>query len=97
MSDGLRRMAQRNHSALLRGLAEVGQRRVADLIGVSESTVSGMKNDQLERFSALLAACGLKAVPSSERSLGDDHIQALETLAAMALRSGRGESGRDDE
>ena len=97
VSEVIRVVTKRNVSALLRGMAEVTQKRVADLIGVSEATLSDIKTDRLERFAALAAACGLKLVPITERSLADKHINALETLAAMALRSGLPEIGRDDE
>lgn len=88
ISDAIRRSTRRNLSALLSGMAAVSQKRVAELIGVSETTLSGMKSDHLERFAALAAACGLKLVASTAQTVDDDHIAALETLAAMALRSG---------
>ena len=96
MSDHLRRVAQRNHSALLSGLAQVSQKRVADLIGVSEATLSSMKNDQLERFSAFAAACGLKLVATSEQTYKAEHITALKTLAQVALDRDSGTSGWGD-
>lgn len=89
VSDTIRRQAQRNHTALLAGMAAVSQKRVAELIGVSETTLSGMKSEHLERFAALAAACGLKLVPTTSQTVDDEHIAALETLAAMALRNGK--------
>jgi hypothetical protein len=89
VSDVIRVIAQRNHSALLSGMAEVSQKRVADLIGVSEPTLSTMKSEQLERFAALAAACGLKLVPITEHTFDEDHIRALETLVAISLRRSR--------
>lgn len=88
MGEQLRRVAQRNHSALLSGLAQVSQKRVADLVGISESALSEFK-DRLERYAAIAAACGLKLVPITDRTLDDDYIQAVETIAAKHLRSGQ--------
>jgi hypothetical protein len=85
MGEQLRRVAQRNHSALLSGLAQVSQKRVADLIGVSEATLSTMKNEQLERFAAFAAACGLKVVAITDQTYKSAHVDALKTLASIAL------------
>ena len=98
VDESILRVAKRNHSALVRGISTVSGKRVADLIGVSESTLSGMKSEHLERFSALAAACGLKFVSTSERSLDERHISALETLAAIALRrSNQSDRPREEE
>jgi hypothetical protein len=50
-------------------------------MGVSESTVSRMKNDQLEQFCLLLAHAGLKVVPIEMQCFPADKVQALLTLA----------------
>jgi hypothetical protein len=89
VSDNLRRAAQRNQTALLRGLSEVSQKRAAELLGISESAMSEFKSAQLERVCLLVSVCGLKCVPVTDRSLDDDHINALETLAAIALNKRR--------
>ena len=85
IDDSLRGAARRNHSLLLRGLAEVSQKRMADLIGVSETTMSAMKSDQLERLSVLIAACGLKLSPITHQTFDESYISALKTLAAVGL------------
>jgi hypothetical protein len=95
VSENVRRAGQRNQTALLRGLTEVSQKRAAELLGISESAMSDFKRDQLERFCALAAVCGLRFVPVTDRTIDDDHINALETLAAIALRSRR--EARSDE
>lgn len=88
-ADPIRNAAQRNHSAMLQALTDLSQRRAAELLGIAESTLSDWKNEHLERAAALMAACGLTLRPITERTLPDDHIAALETLALIGLRSGR--------
>lgn len=90
VADVIRSAAQRNHSELLRALSELSQKRAAELIGVSEATLSTWKNEHLERAAALMAACGLTLRPITERTLPEDHLAALETLARIALRNGSG-------
>lgn len=87
ISDSIRDRARRNHTVLIRCLAEVSQSRVAELIGVSQTTMSGIKADQLERFAALIAACGLKLAPVTDQTFDETYISALKTLAAVGLRS----------
>lgn len=84
-------LAHRNQAQLLRCLGDVTQRSAAELIGVSETTLSEWKNAHVERFCALAAACGLRLVPVTDRSIDDEHLRALETLAGIALRHGIGE------
>jgi hypothetical protein len=85
--DLVARLTQRNHTAALRAMAEVSQRRVAELLGLAESSLSEHKDRHLERSMAILAACGLKVVPCTARTYSDEHIQALQTLAAIGLRA----------
>jgi DNA-binding XRE family transcriptional regulator len=85
ISPEIRRRAQSNLTALLRGMAAVSQKRVAELIGVSPTTMSDIKSDQLERFAALAAACGCKMVPSTHQTHDESYISALKTLAAVGL------------
>ena len=85
VEDAIRGAARRNHSLLLRCIAEVSQKRVAALIGVSETTMSDMKNDQLERIAALIAACGLKLTPVTHQTYDESYIGALKTLAFVGL------------
>ena len=85
IEDSIRASARRNHSLLLRGIADVSQKRIAALIGVSETTMSDMKNDQLERVAALIAACGLKLSPVTHQTYDESYIGALKTLASVGL------------
>ncbi|KWT72252.1 hypothetical protein APY03_6277 [Variovorax sp. WDL1] len=56
-------------------------------MGISESTVSRLKNDQLEQFSELLAHLGLKVVNQEMQCFPPDQIQALLTLSKVHLAS----------
>jgi predicted XRE-type DNA-binding protein len=85
VSELIRNRAQRNHTLLLQGMAAVSQKRVAELIGVSTTTMSDMKAEHLERFSALVAACGLKFAKVTDVTYDESYVSALKTLASVAL------------
>lgn len=85
VADSIRHRAQKNHSVLLRAIAKVSGKRVAELIGVSETTMSGIRSDQIERFAAVVAACGLKLAPATDETYDEDYISALKTLAVIGL------------
>ena len=73
--------------------SKLGHYEIAEMIGVSESMLSNMKSDNLERFAALLAACGLKLSKVTDQTFDESYVSALKTLAAVGL--GR-EPVRDD-
>ena len=97
LADSIRNRAQKSHTALLRGLAAVSQKRAAELIGCSETTINSIKADQLERFAALVAACGLKLVPVTDQTFDESYISALKTLAAIGLGSQQSQMHEVDE
>ena len=97
VSSSIRGRARKNHSLLLQSMRDVSQARVAELIGVSEGTLSTMKNDQLERFCALVAACGLRLAPVTHQLYDESVISAIKTLAAIGLgRDLRQDEGADE-
>ena len=78
------------HSLVLQRLLSVGQVKIAERIGTSESTVSRHVNEHLERACQILAAAGLKVVPAEMQcfpprkvailmELARDHLNQLET------------------
>lgn len=78
--------ARKACSTVLRAMQEPGrQGAIAAAMGVSESTVSRLKNDQLEQFCLLLAHAGLKVVPVEMQCFPADKVQALLTLARAHL------------
>lgn len=100
MSDinpALRGNTKRAQSAILRGMAGVTQKRVAELVGISESVLSEWKSGQLERCAAIVAACGLRLVPCTDKTFSDEYIAALRTLSAIALDSSKALVDEDGE
>lgn len=91
ISEAIRGAARRNHTLLLRGLAEVSQKKVAELIGVSPATMTDLKTDHLERFCALVAACGLRFSKTTDVTYDESYVGALKTLACVALGRDRAE------
>lgn len=80
------RRAQRIHTAILQALAKASQARIAELIGCSASTVTLFKDEQLQRFSSILAACGLKVVPDTEESVDMNEVRALRVIARARIQ-----------
>lgn len=69
---------------LLQTLAARSQVRVAELMGVSESTVSRIDKSTLAAF---LAACGLKVVKQEMQCFDPDYIHSLKVLAGVGLQA----------
>lgn len=77
--------ARKVHAAILKRLAAVGQVRVAEMLDVSEATVSRLKSEHLETFAHFLAALGLKAVPADHQCFHPDYIAHLRYFAQYGL------------
>lgn len=74
--------ARKSFTAVLRAMQEPGRQvAVATSMGVSESTISRMKSEQLEQFCQLLAHLGLKVVPTEMQCFPAERIQALLALS----------------
>lgn len=73
--------SRKNEKVILSALAETSQAVAATCMGVNESTVSRMKQGDIEQMSKLLAACGLKVVPVNFQCYPEDEIAALRVLA----------------
>jgi hypothetical protein len=76
--------SRKNVTTILKSLSSTGQTVAASFMGVSESTVSRMKDQELEKLSDLLAACGLKVVPESMQCFPAEHVEALRILALQS-------------
>lgn len=76
--------ARKNEKVILSALADTGQAVAAGFMGVSESTVSRMKDQELEKLSDILAACGLKVVPESMQCFPAERVEALRILALQS-------------
>jgi hypothetical protein len=79
--------ARKNLAAIFAGLSSVGQVKVAERLGIVESTVSKMKGDELEKAAKVMAACGLKVVPEGYRCVDPRYMEAILTLAGKQLDS----------
>lgn len=72
--------SHKNLSAILQKLSSVGQTHVAQKMGIHESTISRMKDGEIEKISVFLSALGLKVVAEDMKVYPDDQIAALFTL-----------------
>lgn len=79
--------SRKNLAAILQRLASIGQAKAAEALGTSESTVSRMKDKELEQLAKLLAVLGLKVVPVEMRCFDPDAIGAILALAKARLAS----------
>jgi len=70
---------------VLHSLAERGQSAIAGAVGLSESTISRLKDGSLETFSKVLAVMDLKVVPTSYRSIDPERMRAFCTLFEAAM------------
>lgn len=79
--------ARKVESTILQALSSPGtQAAIAVVLGLSESTISRMKNDHLGTFCAVLAHAGLKVVPAAYRCVDPEKMAALSMLLDAALR-----------
>ncbi|MFT3720399.1 AsnC family protein [Pseudorhodoferax sp.] len=78
--------ARKAHVTVLRALQEPGRQvALATALGVSESTVSRFKTEQLEQLCAFLAHLGMKIVPSTHRCIDPKTFDAFEVLFSKAM------------
>ena len=66
-------------------LASVGQRQLAAHLNVSESTVSRMKEGDIQRFSQILGFMGLKVVPESAQCYPNEYVEKLHYFANIGM------------
>lgn len=81
--------AIKNEQAILARLGSVGQARLAEAIGVDESTIPQWKsNGRLKQIADVLAGLGLKAVPETHKCVNAEkftHVMFLADIGANAL------------
>mgnify|MGYP001594604011 CR=1 FL=1 len=82
VSDTIAGASRKTETVLLQALAERSQVRVAELLGVSESTVS--RTDKAA-MAAFIVACGLKVVKQQFQCFDPEYVRALKTLAGVGL------------
>jgi transcriptional regulator with XRE-family HTH domain len=80
---------------LLRLVAQRSQTRIADEIGVDDSTLNRWLSSDagLKRACEVLAALRLRLKPDDEPDFSDSYVGALETLASVQLDERRKRRG----
>ncbi|HCF4357165.1 TPA: transcriptional regulator [Pseudomonas aeruginosa] len=80
--------AREFESLILNRLLSVGQKVVADSVGLSESAITGWKKDGLiERFCKAASVLELQIVPQHAVVVSADYLRSLETLAELGLKA----------
>lgn len=77
--------ARRNEATLLRGLQTAKGSNVAKALGVDEATVSRLKDGELQHIAKLLAAAGLKVVPTTAKCYDQAFINAIFQIAKQKI------------
>jgi AraC-like DNA-binding protein len=81
--------ARKAHARVLQALQEPGTARtLAQVMGVSEATISRTKTEKLEDALALLYQLGFKVVEQDRHCVPADYLQALQVMAREHMRSG---------
>lgn len=98
VSPSLAEKTRNLESELMRLIAQRSQTRIADEIGVDDSTLNRWLSSDagLKRACEVLAALGLRVKPDDEPDFSDSYVGALETLASVQLderRKRRGAGG----
>ncbi len=74
------------HSRVLAAMQDTGTAKsLAQVLGVSESTVSRIKSEKLEDSISLIYHLGFKVVPEDNVCVRRDRYEAMATLAKAAM------------
>ncbi|GEM_PF-5121350 len=76
VSDSAHERSRKAHSQVLQGMKEIRQAAIAAAMGVSESTVSRIKNDDLEACIQFLYHAGWKVVPQDYQCVPEIQARA---------------------
>lgn len=85
-------LARKNAATILQRLAKVTQIAVSEAMDVSEATVSRLKSQELESFSAFLGALSLKVVSASAECYEPEYIEHLRYFARVGIAKDTGEA-----
>jgi hypothetical protein len=72
-------------SLVMRALATQSGAVIATAMGVSEPTISRLKNEHLEQVSLMLAHLGFKVVPCEYKCYNPEYVESILTLARAQL------------
>lgn len=81
-SDGI---ARESLSTIFHALSEKGQGSVAQTMGISDSSMSRWKSDEIPVMARLLAALDLNVYPKSFIVVDPEYLNALRVLARVGL------------
>lgn len=81
----MRESARKIETLLRNALAEMGQTRVADKMNTSESTISRMKDGDIEKFALFAAALNLKLVDKEHCVILRDDLKILRHCAVRGF------------
>lgn len=85
MSDEHVLVARKSLATIFKAFQQVGQGVVAQRLSLSDATISNWKNKDAETVSQILAAAGLKVVPSGHKCYEPRQMEAILTLAKAHL------------
>lgn len=89
--------ARRNERLVIARVEKIGGDETARRMGVSDSTVSRLKNGERAQWCGFLAALGLKVVPVEKQCYSPEYMQALRTLARVHINDPSDPTGDDPE
>lgn len=88
--------SRKNFSIVLRAITNTKQDRIAKALEVSPATISRyVSDDAIQRYSDILAICGLKIVPEAHECKDPQEYAALSLLAGRYCAMNH-DSGRQD-
>ena len=77
--------ARKTVQCVLQALASSPASAIATASGMTESTISRLKNEHLRGFAVVLAHAGLKIVPADKQCFDPEYVKAIQTLAQAEL------------
>ena len=77
--------ARETLAVILSALATKGQGAIAQVMGVSDSSMSRWKSDEIPVMAKFLGALGLKVVPEAYVMVDPEYLHSLRTLAKVGL------------
>ncbi|THJ36189.1 hypothetical protein E8K88_02695 [Lampropedia aestuarii] len=85
VSQDLRESARKIETTLRNALADMGQARVADKMNTSESTISRLKNENIENIALFIAALNLNILGKDHFVISKTDLQVLRHAAARGI------------
>ncbi|MBI0154139.1 CII family transcriptional regulator [Gilliamella sp. W8128] len=85
LSNKTNERARKIESIILQRLAEKTQTTIAIELGMSESKISRLKNDDIPVIAKLITCLGLKVVPDDSLEVSQAELKSIKTLARKYL------------